>query len=249
MNTFNRIIMVLAIILALVTVASIMARPLEAVELARLGLQYFEEGLFDEQFFYIFLGVAAGIELILLILLWLELRKRTRDSVQVDIEGGGRAKLSTSSIAQSLEYRIDELPGVREVKPKIKSRGKDLDVVIDLDTTPPVNVPVLSAKVVDLCRDILEGQLGVKIHNKVQVNVKHEPYPRGTMPSTEPFGKEEEEGKTVLETPGSEEREEKEAETAEPEPASTGQEEGGEEETSNEETASDKGASEISTDW
>lgn len=239
MNTFNRIIVVLAIIVALAVVAFIMARPLEAIEIARVGLRYFEEGLFDEQFFYIFLGIGAGIELILLILLWLELRRRTRDSVQVDIEGGGRAKLSISSVAQSLEYRIDELPGVRRVRPRIKSRGKDLDVTIDLDTSPSVNIPVLSAKVVDLCRDILEGQLGVKIHNKVQVNVKHEPYPRGTMPSTEPFGKEEE--KPVLETPGSEEREEEEAEPAESEPVFAEQEE--EEETSDEET------SDMSADW
>ena len=234
MNIFNRIVMVLAIIVALIVIAFIMIRPLQAVDLARLGLRYLEEGIFEEQFFYIFLAVTGGLELILLVLLWLELRRRRRKSVQVDIEGGGKAKLGTSSVAQSLEYRIDELPGVRKVKPKIKSRGKDVDVIIDLDTSPSVNIPVLSAKVVELCRDILEGQLGVKIHNKVQVNVRHEPYPRGTMPSTEPFGEE-----AVTEVPSSEQKEKIEAEPAEPEPTSTREEE----------KEADKESSEISTDW
>ncbi len=247
MNTFNRIIMVLAIIVTLVVVAVIMARPLEAVELVRAGLRYFEEGLFDEQFFYVFLAVTGGIELILLILLWLELRRRRRNSVRVDIEGGGRAKLDISSVAQSLEYRIDELPGVRKVKPRINSRGKDVNVVIDLNTSPSVNIPVLSAKVVDLCRDILEGQLGVKIHKKVQVNVKHEPYPRGTMPSTEPFGKE-----SVTELPGSEGVAQEKAKPSEPEPAPMEQEEEEEEEEEKEEAEEDisgEETSDMSSDW
>jgi len=236
MNTFNRIIMVLVIMVALVVVAFIMIRPLQAVDFAKLGLRYFEEGIFEEQFFYIFLAVTGGLELILLIFLWLELRRRRRQSVQVEIEGGGRAKLGTSSVAQSLEYRIDELAGVRKVKPRIKSRGKDLDVVIDLDTSPSVNIPVLSAKVVDLCRDILEGQLGVKIHKKVQVNVKHEPYPRGTMPSTEPFGEE-----AVTEVPTSEQKQKEETKPTEPEPVFPEQEE--------EEKESDEESPEISSDW
>ncbi|MFP3896829.1 MAG: alkaline shock response membrane anchor protein AmaP [Anaerolineales bacterium] len=238
MNTFNRIIMILAIIVALVVIAFVMIRPLEAVGFARVGLDYFEQILFEEQFFYIFLVITGGLELILLILLWLELRRRNRKSVQVDIEGGGRAKLNISSVAQSLEYRIDELPGVRKVKPRIKSRGKDLDVTIDLDTSPSVNIPVLSAKVVDLCRDILEGQLGVRIHRKVQVNVRHEPYPRGTMPSTEPFGEE-----STTEIPTSEERAGEETESAEPEPTipGEGKEQG--------EDTSDENTPEASSDW
>jgi hypothetical protein len=228
--------MVLAVMVALVVVAFVMIRPLQAVDLARVGLRYFEEGLFEEQFFYIFLAVSGGLELILLILLWLELRRRRKKSVRVDIEGGGRAKLSTSSVAQSLEYRIDELPGVREVKPRIKSRGKNVDVIIDLDTSPSVNIPVLSAKVVDLCRDILEGQLGVNIHGKVQVNVKHEPYPRGTMPSTEPFGEE-----AVTGLPSAEREEEEETERPEPEPAHTEEQEKGEE--------TDEERPELSSNW
>jgi hypothetical protein len=213
-----------------------MIRPLQAVDLARAGLRYFEDGLFEEQFFYIFLAVTGGLELILLILLWLELRRHRKKSVRVDIEGGGRAKLSTSSVAQSLEYRIDELPGVREVKPKIKSRGKNVDVIIDLDTSPSVNIPVLSAKVVELCRDILEGQLGVNIHGKVQVNVKHEPYPRGTMPSTEPFGEE-----AVTEVPSSEQEEPEETEPAQSGPTPVEEQEEGKE--TEEETP------EISGNW
>lgn len=243
MNTFNRIIMVLAIILALAVVVFIMMRPLQAVDLARVGLDRFEQALFDAQFFYIFLAASGGIALILLILLWLELRRRRQDFVQVDIEGGGRAKLSIASVAQNLEYRIAELPGVSNVIPRIKSRGKDLDVIIDLETDPPVNIPTLSAKIVDLCRNILEDQLGVKIHNKVQVNVQHEPYPRGAMPAEKPREK------ANTEVPAPEEKAQKEAEPPEPAPTSMEQEE---EESTDEETEFDETSAsdeEISTNW
>ncbi|MBC7236858.1 MAG: hypothetical protein H5T69_13545 [Chloroflexi bacterium] len=89
-----------------------------------------------------------------------------------------------------MEYRIDELPGVRSANTHIVSRGRDVDVAIDLDTSPSVNIPVLTDQIVNLAHEIVEKQLGVKIHGKVNIRVRHEPYPRGTMPTTVPLGEE-----------------------------------------------------------
>jgi hypothetical protein len=85
---------------------------------------------------------------------------------------------------------VDELAGVRKVKTRITSRGKDVDVALDLDTSPSVNIPVLTDQIIGLCHDIVEGQLGIQIHGRPILNIKHEPYPRGTMPSTRPLGNE-----------------------------------------------------------
>lgn len=190
MNIVNRIVMVLAILLGLFVVLFVMIRPIDAVDLVRANLDYFAQGLFDDQSFFIFLAATGALEFVLLVLFWLELRRPRRKTVRIKTKGGGTAQLGVQSVAQSLEYRIDELAGVRKVRPSITSRGRDIRVAIDLDTSPSVNIPVLTDQIMDLCHDIVERQLGVKIHGKVKINVRHEPYPRGTMPPTTPMGEE-----------------------------------------------------------
>ncbi len=186
MNTFNRIVMVLGILFWIAVVTYVVLLPLDAVGVARLGLDVFEQSLFDDQFFTIFLAVSGGILFLMLVLLVLELRRPRRRTVRIKTQGRGNAQLDVESVTQSLEYRVDELAGVRQVRTHIRSRGKDVDVSLDLDTSPSVNIPVLTDQVVSLAQDIVEGQLGLKIHGQVRVNIKHEPYPRGTMPVATP---------------------------------------------------------------
>jgi len=190
MNVFNRIVIIVSILVWLAVLSFVATQPLEMIELAELNLDSFRDALFDPQFFYTFLGVVGGAGLVLLVLLWLEVRRPKRKVVRIKTTKGGKAYLGVQSVTQSLEYRIDELAGVRQVRPRITSLGRDVKVVIDLDTSPSVNLPVLTDQVVDLCHDIVEGQLGVKIHGKVEVDVSHAPYPRGTMPTTGPLGTE-----------------------------------------------------------
>jgi hypothetical protein len=190
MNVFNRVVMILCVILWLAAVALLLLDPLLAVQWARTGLDFFEQAIFDAQVYLYFVIALAVLAFILLVVLWAEVHRARRKSVRIKTSGAGKAQLGINSIVQSLEYRIDELAGVRRVHPRINSHGRDVEVAIDLDTSPSVNVPVLTGQIVDLCRDIVEGQLGVKIRGKVQVNIKHEPYPRGTMPPTGPLGEE-----------------------------------------------------------
>ena len=187
MNIFNRIVMVLGLLALLVLAAVLLWDPVYMVGVARANLDFFEQLLYQDQSYYAILGVLIGIVVLCLILLFLELRRSRKKTVRIRAAGAGKAQLGIESVAQSLQFRIDELAGVREVHPKVISRGKDVKVIIDLDTSPSVNIPVLTEQIIDLCHDIIEGQLGVKIHGKVQVNVHHQPYPRGTLPPTEPL--------------------------------------------------------------
>jgi hypothetical protein len=188
MNVFNRIVMVLCLLLMLAAAVALIAFPLDSVAAVRACIDRFEQAMFNDQFFYIFLGAAAALGLVALLLVILEFGKPRKKSVRIKTKGGGNAVLGIDSVAQSLEYRIDELAGVRKVQSRIVSRGRDVEVTIDLDTSPSVNVPVLTDQIIDMCHDIVEQQLGVRIRGKVGVNVRHEPYPRGTVAPTGPLG-------------------------------------------------------------
>jgi hypothetical protein len=190
MNVFNRVIVIVSILVWLAVAVVIMLLPVDAADLAVYYIGQFRQAVFGSLFYTYLMAVGGAKLLVLLILLWLEVRRPHSRTARIKIKGGGTARLEVGSVAQSLEYRIDELAGVRKVHPRIASRGRDVAVRIDLDTSPSVNIPVLTSQIIDMAHDIIEGQLGVKIHGKVEINVKHEPYPRGTMPSTGPLGEE-----------------------------------------------------------
>lgn len=182
MNVFNRIVIILDILILMTLVVVIMLSPVYVVDLATFNLELFREAVFDYRFYYV-IGGGGVLLLILLILLWLEVRRPRHKMVRIRAKGRGNAQLGVESVMQSLEYRIDELPGVRKVEPSVVSRGRDARVILNLDTSPSVNIPMLTEQVVEMAHDILGGQLGLKVRGKVRVNIKHEPYPRGAMPS------------------------------------------------------------------
>ena len=185
MNAFNRAVMIVSILIALLCLVILMLliafRPLQAFNVLRDGLDRFERAVYDGQFFAIFLATLGAFIVFFALVLWLEMRRPRYKTVRIRTKGRGAAQLGVHSVMESLHNRIDELPGVREVRPRVVSRGRDVEVAIDLDTGPSVNVPELTNKVVDLSHDIVEGQLGVRIHGKVKVSIEHEPLPRGTM--------------------------------------------------------------------
>jgi hypothetical protein len=189
MNVFNRIAMIILILGLLVGVAYFTVRPLSVIATVETNLSYFKEAIPTDQYFFMFLLTNVLLLLILVILLWMELRRPRYRTVRIKNTGAGDARLSVESVAQSLEYRVDELPGVRKVQPRVTSRGRDVDISLVLNTSPSVNVPELSAQIADLCREIVETQLGLRLHGKVAIKILHEPYPRGTMPVSAPLPK------------------------------------------------------------
>ncbi len=186
MNIFNRIMMILLILLGLAVLGFMLYASMyvQLLDVAREELDFFKESLLsDTLFYYAFVAACLLVGLVLLVLFVLEVRRPRYKMVRIKSAGGGDARLAVQSVAQSLEYRIDELPGVRAVQPRIISRGGDVEVMIGLDTSPSVNIPVLTAQISDLCQEIVESQLGLKLHGRVRLNIRHEPYARGTTPA------------------------------------------------------------------
>lgn len=199
MNVFNRIVMVILLLGLIALSVFLLVRPLQAIAWAKANLDLFGELVFDATFWQTFTIGTLVLIAILVILLWLEIRRRRRKTVRVRTRAKSDAQLAIDSVSHSLEYRIDELAGVRKVVPKVRSYGKSVGVQLDLDTSPSVNIGLLTDQIVDMVHDIVEGQLGLKIAGKVRVNVHHEPYPKGTMPPTQPLGTEAELRPTVME--------------------------------------------------
>jgi hypothetical protein len=65
---------------------------------------------------------------------------------------------------------------VVKVTPKIKPHRKAIDVELNLETAPDIDVPTKTEEVCEVARDVVEGRMGLKLR-KIKVNIRHAPYP------------------------------------------------------------------------
>jgi hypothetical protein len=184
MNVINRLIVILLVLVIIILVAVIVIAPKATFDLSGQALD--TAGRYTElwsgpQYWPIFASgrVIFGLALILVcvVILWLELRRPRKKTIRVQKVAGGEAHIAVDSIAQRLSYNIDQLPDVVKVSPRITGRSRGVDVDLVLETTPDVDVPMKTEEVLQVTREVVEDRMGLKL-GKVQVKIKHAPYPK-----------------------------------------------------------------------
>lgn len=182
MNLFNRFITILAIVLVWFVIVAVAAAPGTAQGWAQQGLDWAGNSLdaFQAQqpgwlWLLIRAGVIVSVTLLALALLWNEVRRKKTPVVKVRLPSGGEGSVTADSVARRLAWHLDQLADVVTAAPHIKTRGAAVDVTIDLETAPDVDVPMKTEEVIAVTRDVVETQMGLRV-NKTEVRIHHAPY-------------------------------------------------------------------------
>lgn len=184
MNIFNRVFAILCLVALIAVVVLGLLQPDATIQVLRGAI----DGLDAFAGTYYYAYVAAGIALLVLgvILLVLEVRRPRRRTVKVRQASGGMVELTTESVARGLEYHLAQLPGVRQVRPHVSSSGKAVNVALDLELDPAVDVPAKSDEVLQLAREIVEMRLGLRL-GRVAANIRQGAYSKD-VPAARPAG-------------------------------------------------------------
>jgi hypothetical protein len=175
MNLFNRVVTVLLFVTLMVVIPLVLILPETAIGSVQLFLGSLTGGL---SVFHRVVLVLVGIICFIIcgLVLYLEFRRPKRHTVRLEKLAGGEVELAVESIAQRIEYRVDQLADVVQVRPKIKPRRKAIDVELNLETTPDIDVPTKTEEVCEVAREVVEERMGLKLR-KIKVNMRHAPYP------------------------------------------------------------------------
>lgn len=178
MSLFNKVVTVLLFLALMVVVPLVLILPQEAIAVIQQVLTGVSSGLTT---FHRVVLVLIGIICFIVgaLVLYLEFRRPPRKRAILGKAAGGEVEVAVDSIAQRLEYRIDQLVDVVKVTPRIKPRGKDIDVELNLETTPDIDVPAKTEEVCRVAREVVEERMGLKLR-KIKVNMSHAPYPEGS---------------------------------------------------------------------
>ncbi len=181
MNIFNRILVVLLLLLLLAVAVLVAVLPGQTALAVEGAMRNFNAFLANAEKSYFWLYVVARVALVLvalgivLPLLWGELKPRRPRAVHVLTETGSKASVTTDSVARRLTWHIDQLADVISVTPSVTAAGKAVNVVLNLETQPEIDVPMKTDEVVRVTREVIVDRMGLQL-GKVDVRIKHAPY-------------------------------------------------------------------------
>jgi len=191
MNIFNRVVVVLTLLVLIVLVTATAVIP--HIVLVDVGAwlsgwgNYFGAQIAPGWRLTGGIAVALIFDLIALVLLYLELRPRRKRYIRVQQVRGGMATIETDSIIQQLKYKLDPIPGVIEVEPKVNARRDKVQATVDVEVSAGVNVPERAAQLMNVVQSVLVDDLGLQVYGKPEVRIKvAEPTGRPSVMQPEP---------------------------------------------------------------
>lgn len=184
MNTFNRIVVILMFLLLFVIVTiGLVALPeslrvlksavdstLDTVNRVRPGGVYLT-------FRVLLILCALFIDALLIGLLLWEVRGPARRHIRVKRVGGGEVMVTAESIAERLQFHLDQLADVINVKVKVSPRAGGVDVEVFVQTGVDVNVPDKAEQVLEVTRQVVEDKMGLVLARKPRVSIHAMPTP------------------------------------------------------------------------
>lgn len=186
MNVFNRIVVVLLLLFSVPLLLLLIGIVVFHVQAAGV-LSVMVGGLENISTTTRLLVVLVSLLLLIvdIVLLWLELRRpAAARTVRIKQVTGGEAEMATDSIEGRLAYNIDQLPDVIRVTPTVTGRGKGVDVLLDVETRPDIDVPNKTEEVMTVARQVVEDRMGLEL-TRIRVNIKHAPFPKRPRETTE----------------------------------------------------------------
>ncbi len=174
MNVLNRVLIILATLLAVAAVTLAAALPAQtlAVVVAQLSAL---KGLADRLLpngRLLVAGVGLIIDLLLLFWLWLEIRRPRYRTVQVNRADGASAEVTTTTLTERVEEEVDALAGVVWARAKVKSFGRSVEVAVEADILPNTPVAVTAGEIAGTVREVAETKMGLRLRGKPKVRIK-----------------------------------------------------------------------------
>jgi hypothetical protein len=115
--------------------------------------------------------LAAVIDLLLILLIYLEVRPTRKRFIRVQQVSGGMANISTESVTQLLQHKLDPEPGVIQVSPRIRAKGNRVAATVDVGVTPDAKVPETASRLIRITQSVLTDELGLRIAGQPEVRV------------------------------------------------------------------------------
>jgi hypothetical protein len=175
MNTFNRVVLVILLLLGMVLCSLVLVLPvptLRTIALQADSLADLLDRIRPVALLPIGILLALILDLAAVLLLILEVRRPAAKSIRVEQAAGGQVTLSIASIAEQLKTEVGQLPDVLQAKPRVAARRKGVVVELDARIAAETGVPSKAERIVETVRRVVEQKMGLKLARPPKVNIE-----------------------------------------------------------------------------
>ena len=116
-------------------------------------------------------AIAVVIDIALAIVIILEVRRPRSRFLRVQQVEGGIANINTDSVVELLQHRLEPLPGIIRVTPKIRAKGNRVTAWVDAGVAHGTNVPQTANQLIKVIQSVLTEELGLQIAGQPEVQV------------------------------------------------------------------------------
>jgi len=180
MNTFNRITAIVLWVVLVVAVGIAAVAPFATIAYLQDALSQGASWVRTQQAVdagnFLIGQIAVGVVALILFgfLIGVEIWSGQRRGVRIRTAQGGQAELDTSSIGRRLSWQLDQLAEVISVVPIVRSKGGSVDIKLEIEAAPDVDVPMKTDEVVEVTRDLIEQDMGLKL-GRLDVHMRYAP--------------------------------------------------------------------------
>jgi hypothetical protein len=182
-NVFNRVMMILVILVVFIVLTIGLFVPFESLTVVGgvVGNTLHTLNRIRPEFVLPFRALlilcAILFDVLLVGLLVLEIRGPARHGLRVAQVGGGEVSVTAESLAERIQYHVDQLAGVIKVQVKVAPHGGGVDLALNIQTGSDVNVPEKAEQVLQVTRQVVEDKMGLKLGRKPRISIHAMPYP------------------------------------------------------------------------
>jgi preprotein translocase subunit SecG len=198
MNAFNRVFVIVTLVMLLVLGVATLLSPALMLGLAQSTANAIRTGFFanytDVGRFLARFMLAIGWGLLIGALLWRELRRPGSRTIEVaKYTGGSTIRISTAAVAERVKEEVDAIEGVIDAKVIATGRNKAVELSLDVSAAKGTDLVAKAEEIAQAARHVAQDELGLKLTGKPQVAIeakqgkasKPKP-PKASLPSSEP---------------------------------------------------------------
>ncbi len=181
MAGFNRVVAVLLFLVLLLLGLALAVDPIGMLDAAQAQFASWSASLSalraanSVNFVIGQVAVGVGLAVLFALLIWMEVASVRKRGVRIYTAEGGSAELETSSIGRRLAWHLDQVAEVITVVPTVRSRGSAVDIRLEIEAAPDVDIPMKTEEVVQVTREVVEQELGLRM-GRLDVQMRCAPF-------------------------------------------------------------------------
>lgn len=177
MNAFNRIFVIVTLVVLLVLGAFALVTPAGLLSAMQSIANWFRGTVFaaysDTGRVLVRLILAIVWVALISLLLWWEVRRTGSRHIEIArYTGGSTIRISTDAVQEKVKEQVDAIAGVIESKVHATGHNRAVELKLEVSVTKDVDLIAKAEEVAAATRQIVQDQLGLKLAGKPQVAIK-----------------------------------------------------------------------------